>query len=125
MDEKSLIQQWNKMRVQIIQAQVAPALVLIAVSVLSTLGLFMDASNGAKYLALGVAAATGILATISQYAAVREGEALIVDLRKIEGRSAIADKIADSRGLLSLSAIAIVGLDLAIFALVVWAVLGK
>ena len=125
MDEKSLIQQWNKMRVQIIQAQVAPALVLIAISVLSTLGLFMDASNGAKYLALGVAAATGILATISQYAAVREGEALIVDLRKIEGRSAIADKIADSRGLLSLSAIAIVGLDLAIFALVVWAVLGK
>ena len=125
MDEKSLIQQWNKMRVQIIQAQVAPALVLIAVSVLSTLGLFADATNGAKYLAIGVAAATGILATISQYAAVREGEALIVDLRKITGRSAIAEKIAESRGLLSLSAIAIVGLDLAIFALVVWAVLGK
>ena len=125
MDEKSLIQQWNKMRVQIIQAQVAPALVLIAISVLSALGLFMDAPNGAKYLAIGVAAATGILATISQYAAVREGEALIVDLRKITGRSAIADKIAESRGLLSLSAIAIVGLDLAIFALVLWAVLGK
>lgn len=125
MDEKSLIQQWNKMRVQVIQAQVAPALVLIAISVLSTLGLFADASDGAKYLAIGVAAATGILATISQYAAVREGEALIVDLRKITGRSAIAEKIAESRGLLSLSAIAIVGLDLAIFALVVWAVLGK
>ena len=125
MDEKSLITQWNKMRVQIIQAQVAPALVLIAISVLSTLGLFADASDGAKYLALGIAAATGILATISQYAAVREGEALIVDLRKITGRSALADKIAESRGLLSLSAIAIVGLDIAIFALVVWAVLGK
>lgn len=125
MDEKSLIKQWNKLRVQIIQAQVAPALVLVAVMVLATLGLFTDASDGAKYLALGVAAATGILATISQYAAVREGEALIVDLRKITGRSAIADKIADSRGLLSLSATAIVGLDIAIFALVVWAVLGK
>lgn len=125
MDEKSLIQQWNKMRVQVIQAQVAPALVLIAISVLSTLGLFADASDGAKYLAIGVAAATGILATISQYAAVREGEALLVDLRKITGRSAIAEKIAESRGLLSLSAIAIVGLDIAIFALVVWAVLGK
>ncbi|QLL23855.1 hypothetical protein DLE03_05785 [Actinobacteria bacterium IMCC25003] len=125
MDEKSLIQQWNKMRVQIIQAQVAPALVLIAITVLSSLHIFHEAPNSAKYLALGVAAATGILATISQYAAVREGEALIVDLRKITGRSAIADKIADSRGLLSLSAIAIVGLDIAIFALVVWAVLGK
>ena len=125
MDEKSLIQQWNNMRAQIIQAQVAPALVLIAITVLATLGFFADASDGAKYLALGVAAATGILATISQYAAVREGEALLIDLRRIEKRSAIADKIADSRGLLSLSAIAIVALDIAIFALVVWAVLGN
>ena len=75
-------------------------------------------------MALGVAAATGILAIISQYAAVREGEALLVDLRKVEKRSTLADKIADSRGLLSLSAIAIVGLGIAIFALVTWAVLG-
>ena len=124
MDEKSLIGQWNKMRVQIIQAQVAPALVLIAITVLSALGLFADASDGAKYLALGVAAATGILAIISQYAAVREGEALLLDLKKINNPSALTKKIADSRGLLSLSAIAIVGLDIAIFALVVWAVLG-
>jgi hypothetical protein len=124
MDEKSLIGQWNKMRVQIIQAQVAPALVLIAITVLSALGLFADASDGAKYLALGVAAATGILAIISQYAAVREGEALLLDLKKVTNPSALTKKIADSRGLLSLSAIAIVGLDIAIFALVVWAVLG-
>ncbi|CAN2187897.1 hypothetical protein MCETOYE15_00450 [Candidatus Nanopelagicaceae bacterium] len=124
MDEKSLIGQWNKMRGQIIQAQVAPALVLIAITVLSALGLFMDASDGAKYLALGVAAATGILAIISQYAAVREGEALILDLKKVTNPSALTKKIADSRGLLSLSAIAIVGLGIAIFALVVWAVLG-
>jgi hypothetical protein len=124
MDEKSLIGQWNKMRVQIIQAQVAPALVLIAITVLSALGLFADASDGAKYLALGVAASTGILAIISQYAAVREGEALLLDLKKINHPSALTKKIADSRGLLSLSAIAIVGIGIAIFALVVWAVLG-
>ncbi|CAM8627888.1 hypothetical protein [Candidatus Planktophila dulcis] len=124
MDEKSLIDQWNKMRVQIIQAQVAPALVLIAITVLSALGLFADASDGAKYLALGVAASTGILAIISQYAAVREGEALLLDLKKVTNPSALTKKIADSRGLLSLSAIAIVGIGIAIFALVVWAVLG-
>lgn len=124
MDEKSLLKQWNQMRAQIIQAQVAPALVLIGVLVLAAIGSFETASDGAKYLALGVAAATGILATISQYAAVREGEALLLDLKKIEKPSALSSKIADSRGLLSLSAIAIVGLDLAIFALVVLAVLG-
>jgi hypothetical protein len=71
-----------------------------------------------------VAAITGILATISQYAAVREGEALLVDLRRLTNPSALSTKIADSRGLLSLSAITIVLFDIAMFALVVWAVLG-
>jgi hypothetical protein len=124
MEEKSLLKVWHESRSQIIQAQVAPALVLIAIMVLSALGIFETATDGAKYLAIGVAAVTGILAIISQYAAVREGEALIVDLRKIEKKSALAEKIADSRGLVSLSAIATVGFGIAIFALVVWAVLG-
>jgi hypothetical protein len=124
MDEKSLLKQWSQMRSQIITAQIAPALVLVAIFVLASLGLFQDASDGAKYLTIGVAAATGILATISQYAAVREGEALLADLSKIENSTALSKKIAGSRGLISLSAIAIVALDLAIFALVIWAVLG-
>jgi hypothetical protein len=124
MEEKSLIKQWNQLRLQIIQAQVAPALVLIAIVALAAIGSFETASDGAKYLALGVAAVTGILATISQYAAVREGEALIVDLRKVENPTALTAKVADSRGLVSLSAIAIIAFDIAIFALVVWAVLG-
>lgn len=125
MNEKDLIQQWNKMRTQIIQAQIGPALVLIAITVLSSLNIFHEAPSSAKYLALGVAAATGILATISQYAAVREGEMLLIDLKKISNPTALSKKIAESRGLLSLSAIAVVGLDIGIFALVVWAVLGK
>ena len=124
MEAKAMVKQWNQMRGQIIQSQVAPALVLIAIVVLATIGAFEDATDGAKYLAIGVAAATGILATISQYAAIREGEALIIDLKSAQNQTALSKKIADSRGLLSLSAIAIVGLDLAIFALVVLAVLG-
>jgi hypothetical protein len=124
MDERSLLKQWNQMRAQIIQSQVAPALVLIAIFVMASLGMFTDATDGAMFLAIGTAAATGILAIISQYAAVREGEALLVDLKRVEKPSNLAKKIADSRGLLSLSAIAIVGLGVGIFALVVWAVLG-
>ncbi len=112
------------MRAQIIQSQVAPALVLTAILIMASLGMFTDATDGAKFLAIGTAAATGILAIISQYAAVREGEALLVDLKRVEKPSNLAKKIADSRGLLSLSAIAIVGLGVGIFALVVWAVLG-
>ncbi len=124
MKAKATVKAWNELRVQIIQAQVAPALVLIGVFAVAAFGGFENATDGAKYLAIGVAAATGILAIISQYAAVREAEALLIDMKNAEEPTALSKKISESRGLLSLSAIAIVGLGIGIFALVVWAVLG-
>ena len=123
MDEKNLLDLWNTKRTQIINAQMAPSLMLIGVFVLAAFGKFDGASDATKYLTIGVAAATGILAIISQYAAIREAEALLVDLKRLKSSSELAKKIAESRGLLSLTAIAIVGLGIAIFALVVWAVL--
>lgn len=124
MDEKNLLDLWNTKRSQIISAQMAPNLMLIGIFVLAAFGKFDGATDGAKYLTIGVAAATGILAMITQYAAIREAEALIVDLNRVTNPSELAKKIAQSRGLVSLFAIAIVGLGLAVFALVVWAVLG-
>lgn len=124
MKAKAMVKQWNEMRTQIIHSQVAPAIVLIGVFAVAAFGGFENATDGAKYLTIGVAAATGILATISQVAAVREAEALLIDIKNAEEPTALSKKIADSRGLLSLSAIAIVALDIAVFALVVWAVLG-
>lgn len=125
MNELALLRLWNQKRTQIIQAQIAPALVLIAVMVLSALGIFEKANDAAKYLALGVAAVTGILSMITQYATIREAEVLIVDLKRIKDSSELSKKIADSRGLVSLTAIGIVGMGIAIFALVTWAVLGS
>ena len=124
MNEKDLIKLWNQMRMQIIVAQLAPSLVLIGVLVLAGFDKFAMASDGTKYLAIGVAAVTGILAIISQYAAVREGESVVEDLAKISGKSSLGTKISQSRGLLSISATAITGFGIAVFALVVWAVLG-
>ena len=123
MDEKGLLELWNTKRSQIISAQMAPTLMLIGIFVLAAFGKFDGATDATKYLAIGVAAATGILAIISQYATIREAEALIVDLNRVEKPSELAKKIATSRGLVSLFAIAIVGLGIAVFALVVWAVL--
>ena len=123
MDEKNLLDLWNTKRTQIINAQMAPSLMLIGVFVLAAFGKFDGASDATKYLTIGVAAASGILAIISQYAAIREAEALLVDLKRLKSSSELVKKIAESRGLLSLSAIAIVGLGVAVFALVVWAVL--
>jgi nitrogen fixation/metabolism regulation signal transduction histidine kinase len=125
MNELALLKLWNQKRSQIIQAQVAPALVLIGAMVLAALGIFDKANDSAKYLALGVVAVTGILAMITQYVTMREAEALIADLKKIKDASDLAKKIAASRELVSLTAIGIVGMGLAIFALVTWAVLGN
>jgi aldehyde:ferredoxin oxidoreductase len=124
MDEVTLLKLWNQKRNSIISAQMAPTLMLIGIFVLAAFGKFETASNGAKYLTIAVAATTGILAIISQYAAIREAEALLVDLNRLKSSSELTKKIADSRGLLSLSAIAIVGLGLAVMALVILAVLG-
>jgi len=123
MDEKGLLELWNIKRTQVINAQKAPNFMLIGIFVLAAFGKFDTASDATKYLVLGVAAATGILAIISQYATIREAEALLVDLTRIAKPSELSKKIAASRHLLSLTAIAIVGLGLAVFALVTWAVL--
>jgi len=124
MDEKGLLELWNTKRTQAINAQKAPNFMLIGIFVLAAFGKFDTASDATKYLVIGVAAATGILAIISQYATIREAEALLVDLTRIAKPSELSKKIAASRHMLSLTAIAIVGLGLAIFALVTWAVLG-
>jgi uncharacterized membrane protein YuzA (DUF378 family) len=124
MDEKGLLELWNIKRTQVINAQKAPNFMLIGIFVLAAFGKFDMASDATKYLVVGVAAATGILAIISQYATIREAEALLVDLTRIAKPSELTKKIAASRHLLSLTAIAIVGLGLAVFALVTWAVLG-
>ena len=124
MDEKGLLELWNTKRTQVINAQKAPNFMLIGIFVLAAFGKFDTATDATKYLVIGVAAVTGILAIISQYATIREAEALLVDLNRIAKPSELTKKIAASRHLLSLTAIAIVGMGLAVFALVTWAVLG-
>ena len=124
MDEKGLLELWNTKRTQIINAQKAPNFMLIGIFVLAAFGKFEMATDATKYLVIGVAAVTGILAIISQYATIREAEALLVDLNRIEKPTELTKKIAASRHLLSLTALAIVGMGLAVFALVTWAVLG-
>lgn len=124
MEEKALLKLWNEKRMQIIASQIAPSLVLISIFVLAAQGTFASASDAAKYLAVSTAAVTGFLALVSQYAAIREAQALIVDLSGIKESAALSKKIASSKQFLNLTAMAVVSFGLATFALVVWAVLG-
>lgn len=123
MDEKNLLELWNRERSQIIHAQLAPSIVLLGIIVLTAIGGFDNATVQLQYLAIGVVAATGILAVISQYAAIREGQAVTLDLKKVENPSHLAQKICASGGLLSLSSFATIGLSLAVYGLVISAVL--
>jgi hypothetical protein len=124
MDEKGLIDVWNVKRTQVISAQMGPTLVLIAVLALAAIGAFEVAPDSVKYLAIGVSAATGILALISQYATIREAQSLVADLGNLERPSELSKKIAASGSFLSLAAVAFVVIGIGIFALVVWTVLG-
>jgi len=125
MDQKDLLELWNTKRNQIIMAQLPPALVLTALFVTAAFGKFEAAPDAARYLTIGVAAVTGILSVVTQYATIREAEALLIDLNRIEVKTALAAKIGESRSFLSLTAIMLVLFSLATTALVVWAVLGK
>ena len=124
MDEQALLRLWNEKRTQIILAQIAPALVLIAVFVLAAQGTFAGASDAGRYLTIAVAASTGLLAVVSQFAIIREAEALLQDLDRVANSTAHTKKIASSRSFLSLTAAGVIGLSLLVFALVVWSVLG-
>jgi len=124
MSEKDLIKLWHKTRSQIITAQMQPVLVLIAAFVLSTLGYFDKATDSAKYFALVVIAITGILTTINQYAAIREGEAICDELSKIAKSGALAKKIAGSKNFVSLTAAFIVVADIAVFVFAYMAIFG-
>ena len=93
MDEKDFLELWNTKRTQVISAQMGPTLMLIGVFVLAAFGKFETASDGAKYLTIGVAAATGILAIISQYATIREAEVLLIDLKRLENSSELSKRI--------------------------------
>ncbi|MBM3690293.1 MAG: hypothetical protein FJW80_11720 [Actinobacteria bacterium] len=124
MDEKALLSLWNQKRMHIIVAQLAPALVLIAVFVLAAQGTFASAGAPARYLAIAVAVVTGILAMTSQIATIREAEALVTDLAKVDNPTELSRRVAASKNFLVLTLAAIIGLALIILVLVVWAVLG-
>jgi len=124
MNEKDLISLWNDKRSQIIAAQMQPVLVLIAAFVLATLGYFDKATDSAKYFALVVIAITGILTSINQYAAIREGEAVCDELSKIAKSGALAKKIAGSKNFVSLTAAFIVVADIAVFVFAYMAIFG-
>lgn len=124
MNELELVKLWNQKRSQIISAQMGPTLMLGVLVIALAFGALADAPDAVNYLVLGVIASTGLLATISQYAAIREAEALVKDLENVANLSATGSVIKDSGAYLSMTKLVIVALDVVVFVLVVMAVMG-
>ena len=122
MDEKYLLSLWNVKRTQVIAALIPPTLILIALFVVASLDVFATAPTGAKILTLSAVSVTGSVAIICQYAAVREAQAVVLDLQKIDNPSALTIKVSKSGPLLKMLTNTIIVNGIATFGIAVWVV---
>jgi hypothetical protein len=111
MDSTALVATWNTLRKSIINSQMSSVIMLAVVLYLVATGQFVDSSAEVKLFAVAVLVTTGALSLINQLAAIREGSALIKDM-KASG-SALETAIASSARFVNLTQVAI-----AIFAIV-------
>lgn len=123
MDEDKLLELWNTKRSQVIHAQLAPSIVLIGILALAAFGKFSDANVPVQYLAIYIAAVSGVLSVLAQLAAIREAEALVRELKNTESLTLLGKKVSESGKMLSLTTFITVVMGLVTFALVIWAVM--
>lgn len=117
MNEKELVLLWNDKRSQITAAQMGPTIILAGVLVLLALGDMGAMSAEAKYLVLGIVAASGILASVTQFAAAREGQSVCADLAALGPKTAVGKGVAGSASAISVFGGLVVVLDLVVFLL--------
>ncbi|GBL36551.1 hypothetical protein LBMAG37_20320 [Anaerolineae bacterium] len=117
MNEKELVLLWNDKRSQITAAQMGPTIILAGVLVLLAVGNIGAMSAAAKYLVLGIVAASGILASVTQFAAAREGQSVCADLAALGPKTAVGKGVAGSASAISVFGGLVVVLDLVVFLL--------
>lgn len=91
MQEKDLIELWNRSRNQLVVAQFAPTFLLI-----TTAGLVPAIRDAGTYTAwgvLGILLASGILGALVEYSAAHEAQAIARDIRGLNSASAISRTI--------------------------------
>lgn len=92
MNEKELVDLWNKNRTQLVVAQFAPTFLLI-----TTAGLVPAVRASGSYTVwavLGILLASGILGALVEYSAAHEAQAVARDLQALNTNSSIAKTIS-------------------------------
>jgi len=103
MNEKDLVDTWNDMRKQIIQAQFQSVIALSVVTVLSVMGYFSGVSTTVALLALAFLVTVGSLGVLNQFAIIREAKALVEDLKGHSAQGAMGETISGSGSYLTLT----------------------
>jgi hypothetical protein len=103
MNEKDLVETWNDMRKQIIQAQFQSVIALSVVTVLSVMGYFSGVSTTVALLALVFLVTVGSLGVLNQFAIIREAKALVEDLKGHSAQGAMGQTISGSGSYLNLT----------------------
>ena len=103
MNEKDLVDTWNDMRKQIIQAQFQSVIALSVVTVLSVMGYFSGVSTTVALLALAFLVTVGSLGVLNQFAIIREAKALVEDLKGHSAQGAMGRTISGSGSYLTLT----------------------
>ena len=88
MTERELLGLWNKARLQLILAQLAPTFLLIVT--VGLLGAGLDAAPFAvRIAALLILLASGILGALAEYSTATDAKAIAADLSQISSPSAL------------------------------------
>jgi hypothetical protein len=95
MNEKDLIELWNKSRNQLIVAQFAPTFLLITTAI--QIPAVREAGCATVWGVLGILLASGILGALVEFSAAHEAQAIAKDI------DALASNSSTSRAILKLS----------------------
>jgi len=117
MNEKELVVLWNDKRSQITAAQMGPTIVLAGVLVLLALGDMASMSAGLNIWCWALLWLPELLASVTQFAAAREGQSVCADLAALGPKSAVGKGIAGSASAINMFGILVVVLDLVVFGL--------
>jgi len=121
-NEKELIELWNKSRNQLIFAQLAPTFLLI-----TTAGLIEGVRHAGTYAVwavIGILLASGILGALVEFSAAHEAQAIARDIVALGSNSRASKAIAQTALWLSVAKYVTPTVFVAIFVALLFALLG-
>lgn len=94
MNEKDLIELWNRSRNHLIFAQLAPTFLLITTA--GMVGTIRELGSATVIAVLGILLASGILGALVEFSAAHEAQAIAKDIKELKSNSHTSKTIAQT-----------------------------